>query len=409
MIELLNNIAQIWWAWMWPMLWQVSLLIALIGGVDLLIRKHVWPQVRYALWLLVLVKLILPPTFSLSTSVVAPLRPLLQQLVKGRAAVSDVADIPPPVVYLVETNLLANPLVGQPAALNDFGYEEMSGTTDSAVQSEPTESGSQFGAQVEFSPQAYAMAGWLLGVTLFSVWLAIRFRQLRHAHCRDADMANFPPWFTGTLADMASKLKLRRLPAIVRSRRVACPAVFGVFRPVLLVPAAEMKRFSRQKTEHILLHELAHIKRGDLKIHTLCALLQIVYWFNPLLWLVQRRLQHLRELCCDATVASVLQDRTPDYRQTIMETANWLLAKPRIPGLGLVGLVENRNRLLVRLRWLEKKPWKHRRLRIATCFLVVALMFVGVLPMAQARQALLDEPPQSGGVKTEVEPGRNEE
>jgi beta-lactamase regulating signal transducer with metallopeptidase domain/regulation of enolase protein 1 (concanavalin A-like superfamily) len=404
MIQLLNNIAQIWWGWMWPMLWQVSLLIALIGGVDVLVRKHVWPQVRYAVWLLVLVKLILPPTFSLSTSVVSQLHPVVQQLFRGHAAVRAVEDIPSPVVYLMETNFLVNPLVAQPVHLNDLGHADIGGTADSAVQSEPTESGLQFGAQIDFSPQVYAMTGWLVGVILFLVWLTVRFRQLRRAHCRDAETADFPLWFTGTLADVASKLKLRRLPKIVRSRCVACPAVFGVFRPVLLVPAAEMKRFSRKETEHILLHELAHIKRGDLRVHALGALLQIVYWFNPLLRLVQRRLQNLRELCCDATVASVLQDRTPDYRQTILETAKWLLAKPRMPGLGFVGLVENRNRLLVRLKWLEKKPWKHRSLRIVTCFLVVALMFVGVLPMAEARQAALGEPPRSSGVKTEAEP-----
>jgi hypothetical protein len=75
MIEQINNVAEGWWDWMWPMLWQVSALIVLIGAVDILLRKRVWPQVRYALWMLVLVKLILPPTFTLSTSLVWQLRP----------------------------------------------------------------------------------------------------------------------------------------------------------------------------------------------------------------------------------------------------------------------------------------------------------------------------------------------
>ncbi|MHC4565951.1 MAG: hypothetical protein ACYTE3_09350, partial [Planctomycetota bacterium] len=74
MIELLNGFAQSWWSWMWPMSWQVCVLVILVGAADLLLRRRAWPQVRYALWLLILVKLVVPPTFSLSTGVVSYVR-----------------------------------------------------------------------------------------------------------------------------------------------------------------------------------------------------------------------------------------------------------------------------------------------------------------------------------------------
>ncbi|MCP4710233.1 MAG: hypothetical protein GY869_16540, partial [Planctomycetes bacterium] len=61
MNEFMNQIGQVWWSWMGSMLWQVSVLIVLVVGVDMLIRKWVWPQLRYALYLLILVKLVLPP------------------------------------------------------------------------------------------------------------------------------------------------------------------------------------------------------------------------------------------------------------------------------------------------------------------------------------------------------------
>ena len=62
MTEALNYIAEKWFAWEYAMLWQVAVLIGIAAVVDLFMRKWAWPQVRYALWLLVLVKLILPPT-----------------------------------------------------------------------------------------------------------------------------------------------------------------------------------------------------------------------------------------------------------------------------------------------------------------------------------------------------------
>ena len=54
MVDQINHAGELWWSWMWPMFWQVGVLIGLVAGIDLLIRRRVWPQVRYALWLLVL-------------------------------------------------------------------------------------------------------------------------------------------------------------------------------------------------------------------------------------------------------------------------------------------------------------------------------------------------------------------
>ena len=79
MIEQINNLAQLWWSWMWPMFWQVSLLIAIIALVDLFLRKRVWPKVRYTLWLLVFIKLIIPPDFAMSTSIVSQIRAHIPQ------------------------------------------------------------------------------------------------------------------------------------------------------------------------------------------------------------------------------------------------------------------------------------------------------------------------------------------
>ena len=71
MISLINQIADLWWNWMGPMLWQASLLILIVSVIDTLIAKWAWPQVRYALWLLVLVKLLIPPTWSSAGSIVS--------------------------------------------------------------------------------------------------------------------------------------------------------------------------------------------------------------------------------------------------------------------------------------------------------------------------------------------------
>jgi hypothetical protein len=49
MMAAVNQIAQFWWGWMGPMSWQVSLLILNVTGLDFLLRRWAWPQVRYTL------------------------------------------------------------------------------------------------------------------------------------------------------------------------------------------------------------------------------------------------------------------------------------------------------------------------------------------------------------------------
>jgi hypothetical protein len=82
MIEYINAIARLWWDWTAAMFWQVGLLIVLIACIDRLIRRWAWPQLRYALWSLVLIKLILPPTLSLPSGMVPQLRPVVDRAVR---------------------------------------------------------------------------------------------------------------------------------------------------------------------------------------------------------------------------------------------------------------------------------------------------------------------------------------
>ena len=80
MVEQLNAIACLWWEWSIAMFWQVGLLILLIATLDRLIRRWAWPQLRYALWSLILIKLLLPPSLSLPSGIVPELQPVVQRV-----------------------------------------------------------------------------------------------------------------------------------------------------------------------------------------------------------------------------------------------------------------------------------------------------------------------------------------
>ena len=81
MINLLNTAAEHWFDWQFAMLWQTAVLIMIIWIVDLVIRKWAHPQVRYALWMLVLVKLLIPPTWTSPASITSQIPSLTQKAV----------------------------------------------------------------------------------------------------------------------------------------------------------------------------------------------------------------------------------------------------------------------------------------------------------------------------------------
>jgi ankyrin repeat protein/beta-lactamase regulating signal transducer with metallopeptidase domain len=390
MIEQVNTIAQIWWNWMWPMFWQVSVLIGFIALIDFLIRRHVWPQVRYALWLLVLLKLLMPPSFALRTSIVSRVQPMVERSIRQRSAPDDSL-----YTLLGERTSLDGPSMTRfPHAPASVGPAAGADVVESPAYVDTSIIAANV-VKADLSWRAIAMLGWAVPMLLLMLRLLLKHRAMWRVNCLPERGRALPTWLPKLVEDTAKKLHLRQAPQVVLSSTVNCPAVLGVFRPVLLIPEQTIERLSQQQAEHILLHELAHIKRRDLPVHALCVLMQIFYWFNPLLALVRRQLQHLRELCCDATVVGILKNKAEDYSQTILWTVEWLLEKPHWCGIGLLGLIEDPSRLRVRLEWLRKKPSRHPGLRTVTAMILVVAMLAFILPMAKAQNS-----PKNGASST---------
>jgi|GEM_PF-2141054 len=413
MAEWINEAAAMWWQWMAAVSVQAAVLILLVGLADVLLRRWAWPQLRYALYLLVLAKLVVGPAFTSPASVTWRVGPWTDQAVRSVAG-------SPEQRSAVGSQAEASAATVLPTPHSRGGLQEgvSSSGGDAAVATEATRPPHSRGelqegvsrssggvvARTALGWRVYVMFVWLVGVVVLSGWLAVRWRGLgRYGRQEGQDgQQPLPAWFGEVLAEAAGRLKLRRVPAVAVTEQVRAPAVYGLWRPRLLVPAEGLDSLTRQEAEHFLLHELAHIKRGDLWVHGATLVVQIVYWCNPLLWLVRRQLAHLRELCCDATVARVLREQTADYRATLLETARRLLDRPTEPGLGLLGLFESSHRLVTRLQWLEKQTWRHRRLRLAVITAVVVGMLACVLPMAGADKTADDTPADEAAVRTDA-------
>jgi len=391
MIATLNSIAQNWFAWQWAMLWQSAVLVGIVALLDRLMRKWAWPQLRYALWLLILVKLVLPPSLTSPVSLTSAIPTVAQNAVDINMHTSHPANKKDQPVFLpAQPSMRTLPPVAFPIA-PDAGttwetpqVSQAAGTEETAQQSSVSPIPASQAPRSVLSGKAYLLVVWFLGVTALAGGFWLRLKGLRKEYVYSSS-EQAPAWLGKLVEKTARELHCRQMPTVVLSNRVCCPAVFGLLRPVLLIPADRIGSMRQEDARHILLHELAHIKRGDLWGHSAYMALVILYWCNPLVWLMRKHLQNLRELCCDATVARHLREDTQAYRGTLLETARELVAQPVGPGLGMLGLFENSNWLVTRLQWLQKETWRYRRTRIITISLIAAIMLICILPMAQAK------------------------
>jgi len=186
--------------------------------------------------------------------------------------------------------------------------------------------------------------------------------------------------FAGLLTKCADRLGIRRRVALKLSAAAATPAVCGLFRPVILLPAALVSRLSAAQMEAVLLHELAHVRRGDPWVNYGQALLQIFYFYNPLLWLANAAIRRVREEAVDELVLVALADAAALYPETLLQVAKFTMHTPR-PGFGWVGILEKKSTVGGRIRLMLHRPWpKSARLGLRGGMAVVALAAV-LLPM----------------------------
>jgi len=134
-------------------------------------------------------------------------------------------------------------------------------------------------------------------------------------------------WLAGTAAlllySLLSWLRLKRRvrEAVKLEGNVFCcegiasPFILGLIRPRIYVPFA----MQGAELEHVLCHEMAHLKRKDHLIKPFGFLLLAVYWFNPLMWLSYILLCRDIELACDEKVINKMgSDERADYSQTLL-------------------------------------------------------------------------------------------
>ncbi len=168
-------------------------------------------------------------------------------------------------------------------------------TSETAAVLEVTALGSGISFMV-FSLSVYFVIGMFLLMRLCSHYTVIRRWCMEALMCDDA--ATFV-----LLNDCADQLKLKKLPELRISENVDSPVITGVMKPVLLLPVNAIS-WSEETLKMVMLHELGHVQRRDLWTSLVGQVACALHWYNPLVWMLRKRLTHECEYACDAHVIS---------------------------------------------------------------------------------------------------------
>jgi beta-lactamase regulating signal transducer with metallopeptidase domain len=169
------------------------------------------------------------------------------------------------------------------------------------------------GAEVPWTPLVLGLWGAGLGVVLLRTarqWRATRGVVARAVRA-DAGLQE-------TARDLAGRLGLRRAAEVMLSTEVDSPLITGVRRAVILVPADRFALLSPEQQRMALCHELAHMKRGDLWLGCVPALVERCFFFHPLARLAAREYAFWREAACDEAVLVVLGASPQAYGRLLL-------------------------------------------------------------------------------------------
>ena len=319
MVAWLNHTAAGWCQLVFHSLWQS----ALVGLVALAVVAwgRRWPApVRYGLLLLALAKFAAPPLWPVTTGLFGWAGPA------AMVATSQPATMVP---HQSPRFTQDQGVAGVAATPVPTGAPRAAGS--------PVQEGivaAEYGSAIfHLSWRAWLMLAHLAGTGVVLGWVLGQMFRLRRFTREGRTLGHDGLWHAWS--DLAVRMGVRRLPRLLIVPGACSPMAVAVFRPTILLPSRVVERLSVAEVEAILGHELAHIRRGDLWVNWVQLLLGAVWWFHPVLWLVNRALRRVREDCCDDLLLARGITSSNDYCGVLVRAARELIThRPVAAALG---------------------------------------------------------------------------
>ncbi|MBN1972920.1 MAG: redoxin domain-containing protein, partial [Sedimentisphaerales bacterium] len=300
-VGILNDIASLWAGQMWTIIWQSTVLAGLVVIVTLLFRR-LSAAVKFWLWMLVPLRLLVMPLITISLPLLPAIAPPHIEHMKTAPAVVEKA----PVEY-------------SPVRMANFEFPQEAlnfQTRPVEIREQETEPDI---IRIKLNLWFFLLITWFAGVGFWTIRLFWSWRKIRLI------VGNAKKTEHQRIIRQASKAAaiagLKNVPEILVTRGNISPFLFGILRPVLIVPSDFVNNVSNEGLLAVFSHEFAHLRRKDTLVGWILAICEAFYFFHPVLHFAKRRILFERERACDDWVIASGNSHKKIYANALIDAA----------------------------------------------------------------------------------------
>ena len=329
-----------------------SLLIAVLLVLRMLFRRKIRPTWQYAVWILVLIRLLIPLNISSPLSVMNVIQP--------------------PTIATVKTPVSDLPALSSPF-FEPLTYSEPPSNTAVHVK---TEKNTSYIEKIDLFQMLFIL--WVIGALAVFVYMLILNRVFLRRLRQSAIELSFDqiPFYR----DLCRQAGIKTPLPVVISHHLTSPCLVGLFRPyIAITPEAKT---DRTILRHVLLHELCHFKQKDNLFSLLRNICCIIYWFNPLVWMAALASRDDSELSCDDRVLHYLDEKESlEYGHTLLALFSTCHTKAAILHTA-TAMATGQSGIKTRINLIINRPKTLKSISVLAIGLVVLL---GVMTLTSAK------------------------
>lgn len=240
-------------------------------------------------------------------------------------------------------------------------------------------------------PGAASGANWTLWSWNMATWNASIWPALLATIWLCGFAAVLYRWWTRWQSVRASLVNATRLPIaspvpVMSTPSRLEPGVFGIFRPVLLLPDGIAARLTPAQMQAVLAHEFCHVRRRDNLAAAIQMFIEAVFWFHPMAWWIGSRMVEERERACDEDVLRA--GSAPEvYVEGILSVCRHYLESPLACASGVTGadLKKRVAAIMAGTALAKLSPAKRLLLAAAGAAMVAGPFVYGMIPQPQLR------------------------
>jgi bla regulator protein BlaR1 len=274
----------------------------------------------------------------------------------------------------------------------DRGVTAVAAVTPSALIREGSKSPIEGAAETTLSPMMIqqghrsimdSLAAWFNehAVWIVAIWFVILSVKILHVtvqlgaqHRLGRYRVHDPaaPW-KERVRELSLRLGIRVPVLLLESEIVTVPMMMGFLKPIILVPVSLLSQLPPAEVEAILLHELAHIRRGDYFVNIIFTFWEMLFFFNPAVLWICSLIREERENCCD----DIAVRQTGSKKEFISALVSFIQIDRGAGGLAM-SFPGTGNHLLQRVRRIAYRDDKRldgkERFFLVFCFIVAGLL-----------------------------------